>query len=290
MVPEALVSLVSRALRTSVEEADVERVATTPLVEADRITWRASGGGGSLIFSRLTAAVSLEAQLLPFLSRKGLPVPRVLARGLPPPHANERRPWLLTEEVSGSSLCEVASEANVRRAAAIIAELQRATSHDAPALTALGVPALDAARIRDEALVARRFLDPSGAQALETLAERLDVTSIDSIGATLVHGTYGCSNVIIDGTGAIVVDWTRAHLGCPLLDLARLTDDLRAPELRAAAIAGYGADGRRVDDVDLLRRLFEVRWCALLVTNALVGPGEAAAACAPWLEARSVEG
>jgi aminoglycoside phosphotransferase (APT) family kinase protein len=293
MASDALVGLVSRALRIEVEEAGTERIATAPLAEVDRIRWRAANGSGTLVFKRLAEAVSLEAHLLPFLSRRGVPVPRVVARGVPPARANERRPWLLMEDVNGSPLCDALTESAARQAGAMIADLQEVTRTDEPALRALGVPRLTASRIRDDALEAREFLEPGEARALSALAERLDPDAMDGLGVALVHGDYGCASILIRDDTAVVVDWARAHLGCPLLDMARLTEDLRQhPRVLAAAADAFGAERRRVADAQILQRLFEVRWYALLANRGLMTRVAAAQNARLWLveRPRSVEG
>lgn len=249
MEADPLVQLVSRALRREITELVSERLPTGPLVEVDRIRWRGPDGQGRLLFSRFHEAATTEVQLLPFLSRKRLPVPRVVARGIPPVRAAERRPWLLTEEPLGVALSERPDAAARARAAELVREIQAGTMKDEPALTALGVPALPASRIRDDAMAAVDLLDRHDAARLRDLADGLHAASLESLGIALVHGDYGLHRVRAHDVASVVTDWLRAHLGCPLQDFVALGVE---PPMGAEL----------VDRGIVLHHLFAIRWYA----------------------------
>lgn len=241
-----------------------ERAHTGPLVEVDRIRWQGPAGEGRLLFSRFHEAATTEVQLLPFLSRKGLPVPRVVARGVPPSRAAERRPWLLVEDPEGIPLSERLHAEAGPRAASALRGIQVATAADEPALTALGVPALPASRIRTEALSAVDLLDRAAARRLRELADACDVVGLEALGVSLVHGDYSPENVVAVDDRVLVVHWLRAHLGCPLQDLARPWLELGRPDTVVAdeAQRAYGGEPRLIDQAASLQRLFTIRWHA----------------------------
>lgn len=272
MAADPLVSLVARALRAEVASVEVESVATTPLAEDQRLRWRGPAGEGILRFLRVHERAMTEPMLLPHLSRKGLPVPRVVARGVPPPHAPERRAWVLTEEVAGAPLCDGIDLDLARRAGETLRALQEGTARDEPALRALGVPALAPVRVRDDALAAVGLLAESEADRLRALAAGVDVDALASLGARLAHGAFGCEALRRDGDGVVVLNWTRAHLGCPLMDLAHLARDLRDrdPMLAEAAVRGYGEDASLLPHAERLQALFDVRWIAWEVQEGIL--------------------
>jgi hypothetical protein len=271
-VTDPLVGLVARALRTEVEELSVERLEGSAIAEIDRIRWRGPNASGRLRFTRSAEATSVEVQLLPFLSRRGVPVPRVVARGIPPGHAPERRPWILTEDIEESSICDEADGQLAEAAGATLAAIQRATAADEPALSALGVPALPASRIREEALGAADLLARGDAMRLRTLSDRLDAPALEALGVALVHGAFGCDTVRVGERSLIVTSWMRAHLGCPLQDLARLHEDLLAVSaaVAEAALRGYGAPTGLLSQAELLQQLSETRWWSRLSSARLV--------------------
>ena len=269
----------ARALGTAVEELAVERIATSARAEIDRITWRGPHGSGRLLFKRMHRAASLEAGLLPFLSRRRLPVERVVSSGIPPAHVREPRPWVLTLEPEGAPLCAPATRESARLAGEALATIQRATRGDAGVLTALGVPTLSPSRIRDEAPASADLLGEEDAARLRSLSAGLDVSALDALGLVLVHGAYDCARVLVAEGRPVALDWSRAHLGCPLEDVARLHTDLAR---RGAAIAqefleGYGEDVATLGAARILGQLFDVRWLAWEASEGLRAREESAA-------------
>jgi aminoglycoside phosphotransferase (APT) family kinase protein len=285
MPDEAFVGLISRALRTTVHEISRERIGDSALAETERVRWHGPEGEGRLVFKRVAEGASLEVQLLPFLARRGLPVPRVWARGIPPRHASERRPWLLADDTDGATLCEQATEALARQAGEFVVALQRVTANDKPALVALGVPPLTASGIRDEALAATELLEAAAVSRLAALAAELDVARLEALGTSLVHGDFGCPSIIVGPTSLLVVEWSRAHLGCPLQDLAALVMSLRplGARLADAAIAGFGGDAGLLQQAQFLHSLYVVRWFAFLARSGIISRAHAASAIGPSL-------
>lgn len=271
MATEAFASLVSRALRVEVEALEVERVATTALAEVDRVRWRARDASGVLLFKRMPRVASLEAALVPYLARRGVPVAPVVASGIPPAHVREPRPWLLIADVGGAPLASVATPELAREAARVLVSLQRATASDAT-LVALGVPSFPAARTRDEALAASELLDTGDGERLRGVAATVDVAALEALDVVLVHGDYGGENLrVVDGK-LVVLEWSRAHLGCALQDLARLVAELRArdPALAEVALDACGASAERLADAEALQELFAIRWYAWQAREGLL--------------------
>jgi hypothetical protein len=43
----------------------------------------------------------------------------------------------------------------------------------------------------------------------------------------LCHGELACTHARLTARGVVIVEWRRAYLGCGLLDIAQLSDDVR---------------------------------------------------------------
>jgi len=168
----------------------------------------------------------LEAHLLPFLARKSDHVPRVHARGIPPPLVVAKR-WLLLEDtIDAAGACE----GDPRGIVAAKHAIEGAVERDGPALRALGVPELAPAAIA--ALAERTGAPPQLVADAREAAARLDDWP-----RGLVHGDLTCTNTsIVDGR-VLLDEWRWAYLGCTLLDIVRLTDSLVA---RSEAVLGIG--------------------------------------------------
>jgi aminoglycoside phosphotransferase (APT) family kinase protein len=264
-------ALVSRALGTQVHDVAVERLAETEesgRAETDRLRWRGSDGDGVLLFRRFPVAASLEVGLLPYLARRGAPVPRVVASGVPPRHVREPRPWILIEAGATPTLCEVHDPSAARRAAEAIFALQHAVAPDLATLRSLRVPELPASRIREESRWAEELLAPQDFARLEQVLARLDAAGLEALGTTLVHGALSCTNVLL-ADGARFVRWSRAHLGCPLHDVARLAADLRERDPEMARATLQDAPAAEVRQADLLHWLSSIRWHAWESREAL---------------------
>lgn len=237
---DPLADLVGRSLRIEVSGVRSEVVRRDPHVELERIRFSADGVERSLVLKRVPRERDLEVQLLPFLARKSTNVPRLHSRGIPPPAVPAKR-WLLLEDtLDAPSACDVDPRAIVAAKVAI----ERAVGADGPALRALGVPVLPPAAIAE---LAPPELAADAAEAARRLADWP---------AALVHGDLTCANAVLVEGQVQIGEWRWAHLGCPLLDVARLTGDLVA---RGEAVLGialsrlYGALIDRQIGTDELR-------------------------------------
>ena len=216
---DPLADLVGRSLRTEVSDVRSEVVLRDTHVELERIRFSADGVEGSVVLKRVPRERDLEVQLLPFLARKSTNVPRVHSRGIPPPAVPAKR-WLLLEDtLDAPSACDVDPRAIVAAKVAI----ERAVAADGPALRALGVPALPPAAIAE---LAPPELAADAAEAARRLADWP---------TGLVHGDLTCANAVLVDGKVQIGEWRWAHLGCPLLDIARLTGDIVA---RGEAVLG----------------------------------------------------
>ncbi len=277
MAADPLVGLVARALRTDVDAISVERIETTALTEVDRIRWRGPSGEGRLIFRRMRRAASVEAALLPALARRGLAVETVLASGIPPRHAAEQRPWVLTVEPEGAPLCERPA-ADARRGAEALRAAHGAMREDVPLLRALGLPELPPEALRNEALAAASLLPARDADRLRALARATDVAALARAPTTLAHGALACERVLLADGRVILRDWTRAHVGSPLVDVGALVASLHARDasLARAALEGYPIAAELLPDAERLHRLAVVRWHAWEAREGLRPLGECA--------------
>lgn len=207
--PDPLESLVARSVGGDVQGVEAEELVTEDGIERKRLTFTRDGLVTTAMFERSARGVVGEAQLLPFLARKTEHVPRVHARGIPPPHAS-LGPWLLLEDVSAASnACEDDVVDVVRAKLAI----ERAVAADGPALRALGVAT------RTPVDVVR---EESGDSIADDAARELAAWPVG-----LVHGDLSCARARRVERGIVITRWSMAHLGCALLDAVRFAADLR---------------------------------------------------------------
>ena len=85
MIDDPLASMLKRSLGAVVSDVRSEIVRKSATVELERVRFTSEGAERSLVFVRFPKDRALEVQLLPFLARKTDRVPRVYARGIPPP-------------------------------------------------------------------------------------------------------------------------------------------------------------------------------------------------------------
>jgi hypothetical protein len=214
---DPLTAFVSRSLRADVSDVRSELVAKNALMEVERIRFNQEGVERSLALKRMPPEDSLEVQLLPFLARKTDRVPRVLSRGIPPP-AVPAWPWVMTEDIlDTTSACHEDPRAIVLTKVAI----ERAVAADAPALTALGVKTMTPAELVERAVERAPTDRPLDAEA------RAAATALAHLPAVLCHGELACTHTRLTARGVIIVEWRRAYLGCGLLDMAQLSEDMR---------------------------------------------------------------
>ena len=217
MSQDPLTAFVSRSLRGDVSDVRSELVAKNALMEVERIRFSQEGVERSLALKRVPPEDSLEVQLLPFLARKTDRVPRVLSRGIPPP-AVPAWPWVMTEDVlDTTSACHDDPRAIVLTKVAI----ERAVATDVPALGALGVKTMTPADLVERALARAATDRPLDAEA------RASATVLAHLPTVICHGELACTHARLTARGVIIVEWRRAYLGCGLLDIAQLSDDMR---------------------------------------------------------------
>jgi hypothetical protein len=217
MSQDPLTAFVARSLRAEVSDVRSELVAKNALMEVERIRFSQDGVERSLALKRVPTDDSLEVQLLPLLARKTDRVPRVLSRGVPPP-AVPAWPWVMTEDLlDTTSACHEEPRAIVLTKVAI----ERAVATDGPALKALGVKTMTPVELVERS-VERSALDrPVDAEA------RAAAALLSTLPTVLCHGDLACTHARLTARGVILMEWRRAYLGCGLLDIAHLSDDIR---------------------------------------------------------------
>jgi hypothetical protein len=214
---DPLTAFISRSLRGEVSEVRSELVAKNALMEVERIRFSQDGVERSLALKRVPQDDALEVQLLPFLARKTDRVPRVLSRGVPPP-AVPAWPWVMTEDLlDTSSACHEDPRAIVLTKVAV----ERSVAADGPALNALGVKTFTPVELVERALERAATDRPADVDA------RAAATLLASLPTVLCHGELACTHARQTARGVIIVEWRRAYLGCGLLDIAHLTEDMR---------------------------------------------------------------
>jgi hypothetical protein len=214
---DPLTAFVARSLRADVSDVRSELVAKNALMEVERIRFSQEGVARSLVLKRVPPEDSLEVQLLPFLARKTDRVPRVLSRGVPPP-AVPAWPWVMTEDVlDTTSACHEDPRAIVLTKVAI----ERAVAADGPALKALGVKTMTPVALVERAVERAATDRPVDAEA------RAAATALSHLPTVLCHGELACTHARLAARGVILMEWRRAYLGCGLLDIAQLSDDVR---------------------------------------------------------------
>jgi hypothetical protein len=214
---DPLTAFVARSLRGDVSDVRSELVAKNALMELERIRFSEDGVERSLALKRVPPEDSLEVQLLPFLARKTERVPRVLSRGIPPA-AVPAWPWVMTEDVlDTTSACHEDPRAIVLTKVAI----ERAVAADGPALKALGVKTMTPVDLVERAVERAATDRPVDAEA------RTAANALSHLPTVLCHGELACAHARLTARGVIIVEWRRAYLGCGLLDIAQLSDDVR---------------------------------------------------------------
>jgi len=253
---DPLTSFVARSLRAEVSDVRSEVVVKDARRELERIRFRQEGVERTLVLKRVPPTESLEVQLLPFLARKTDRVVEVRSRGVPPP-AVPAWPWVLLEDlIDARSACEGDPRAIVGAKVAV----ERAVAKDGPALRALGVPVLSPAELIERAAPALAGEGALLADARTAAALLLGWPS------SLCHGDTGCGNARLAERGVVLVEWGRAHIGCGLLDIARLAADVGArgdgesaaalPALYAE-LAGVSATADHLRAAELVTRVLK---------------------------------
>jgi hypothetical protein len=214
---DPLTAFVARSLRADVNDVRSELVAKNALMEVERIRFSQEGVERSLALKRVPPEDSLEVQLLPFLARKTDRVPRVLSRGIPPAVV-PAWPWVMTEDVLDTTS---ACHEDPRAIALTKVAIERAVAADGPALNALGVRTMTPVQLVERAAERAATDRPVDIEA------RAAATALSHLPMVLCHGELACTHARLTARGVIIVEWRRAYLGCGLLDIAQLTDDVR---------------------------------------------------------------
>jgi hypothetical protein len=214
---DPLTAFVARSLRAEVTDVRSELVAKNALMEVERIRFSQDGVDRSLALKRVPTDDSLEVQLLPLLARKTDRVPRVLSRGIPP-SAVPAWPWIMTEDIlDTTSACHEDPRAIILTKVAV----ERAVAADGPALKALGVRTMTPVELVERAVERAATDRPLDVEA------RAAAAVLSSLPTVLCHGELACTHARLTARGVILVEWRRAYLGCGLLDVAQLTEDVR---------------------------------------------------------------
>lgn len=157
------------------------------------------------------------------------------------------RYWLFLERVSGQELYQIGDLAIWEQAARWLAGFHTRMAADTQRLAGQ-VPLLicDTPYFRQWLERARAFAGPAR-HRLDWLAERYEavVERLAILPATLIHGEFYASNVLVQQTRAGLrvcpVDWEMAAVGPGLIDLAALTAGKWAGPAKAAMAAAYRA-------------------------------------------------
>jgi hypothetical protein len=99
--------------------------------------------------------------------------------------------------------------------------IERAVAADGPALKALGVKTMTPADLVERAVERAATDRPVDAEA------RAAAAVLSHLPTVLCHGELACTHARLTARGVILVEWRRAYLGCGLLDIVQLTDDVR---------------------------------------------------------------
>ncbi len=228
---DPLTSFVARSLRAEVSDVRSEVVVKDARRELERIRFRQEGVERTLVLKRVPPTESLEA------------VPAW--------------PWVLLEDlIDARSACEGDPRAIVGAKVAV----ERAVAKDGPALRALGVPVLSPVELIERAASALAGEGALLADARTAAALLLGWPS------SLCHGDTGCGNARLAERGVVLVEWGRAHIGCGLLDIARLAADVGArgdgesaaalPALYAE-LAGVSATADHLRAAELVTRVLK---------------------------------
>jgi len=98
--------------------------------------------------------------------------------------------------------------------------IERAVATDGPALAALGVKALRPVELVERALERSATDRPLDVEA------RAAAKALSALPTVLCHGELACTHARLTARGVILMEWRRAYLGCGLLDIAQLSDDV----------------------------------------------------------------
>lgn len=168
------------------------------------------------LFDREPIVTSLLSDALPHL------LPHVLGR-------DEAEGWLLLDDVSGPPIGMSSDHEAIRAAVAGLVEVQRATIDRHAELAAIGLAHRPLSALAPQVASAISGATELGGRAVP--AERVArVTAwvaeqaawLDGLGfpEVVVHGDFNRANVLVTAAGPVIIDWSDAAFGHPLLDMA----------------------------------------------------------------------
>jgi hypothetical protein len=99
--------------------------------------------------------------------------------------------------------------------------IERAVAADGPALKALGVRTMTPVELVERSAERSALDRPVDAEG------RAAATALSHLPTVLCHGELACTHARLTARGVILLEWRRAYLGCGLLDIAQLSDDVR---------------------------------------------------------------
>jgi hypothetical protein len=201
-------------------------------------------------------------------------VPRVVA-------TERDEGWLLVDDVAAPLIGEMSVAhkiAGLAIGARALVRLQRELGGDVDAFVAAGAPRRPLDRLAEAFDEAIR---PGGVAIDEAITEDRRVRAVDAVRAavercaglgfptTLVHGDFHPGNAALVGDDAVIIDWSDAAIGSPIIDLITwLAWSRDNPTEQAAAIDGWiaawagptdpAAVRERVDDLLLVGGAYQV--------------------------------
>jgi aminoglycoside phosphotransferase len=172
-----------------------------------------------------------EIEVYELLSTAGLGTPYLFDHG---------DDWIVIERVAGLQLNHAPAIGDWQRAAAWLGRLHQAYAERPPRSTHL--VSYDASFFAMWPERARALAGPE----LDGIVSRYGavVERLAALPATLIHGEFFASNVIITDDRVAPIDWEMAGIGPGLIDLAALTTGTWNESERAEIASAYGA----VDD------------------------------------------
>ncbi|MCV0402362.1 MAG: aminoglycoside phosphotransferase family protein [Chloroflexi bacterium] len=171
--------------------------------------------------------------VFPLFDREPI-VTRILGEAMP--HAlprvlglDEAQGWLLLDDVPGPQVGMSGDPEVIRAAVSVLVDVQRASIDRREELTGLGVahrPLSALAAQLESAIASTAELGgpeidpPRAAQVVDWVAER--ASWLDGLGfpEVVVHGDFNRANVLVTPEGPVIIDWSDAAIGHPLLDVA----------------------------------------------------------------------
>ena len=199
------------------------------------------------------ADIPRQGRIMDALSRRGLPVPKVVRMSDEP--VVDGRPFVLVEAVDGERIEKVMGKAKPLDIAASAVEVLRRLHSVPVAETGIGD---EPPRPLAEELARWGWLMERAPEELTGRAPVLAGLLRDHVPAerppTLVHGDYHYGNMLFRGAEVVaILDWEIAQIGQPLLDLACQCVVAQAARSSDPRISVPGGGSVDIPDETLLR-------------------------------------